>query len=78
MSTPQDQDTAPTDAKRIAEARKVAESGAFRDMLYLVRQGIPYDVVSGMTEEHRLAHLVAFGELDGGSFDWDKMEWRKD
>lgn len=34
-------------------------------------------MVEGGMDADVIAYLVAFGELDGGKFDFDSMEWEK-
>ncbi|HTR17158.1 MAG TPA: hypothetical protein VMI52_09015 [Acetobacteraceae bacterium] len=45
------------------------------DCLYLVRNGVPFDVAFALEPEERLAWVVAFGSLDGGTFDWQARRW---
>jgi hypothetical protein len=45
------------------------------DSLYLVRNGVPFDVAFSLPARDRLAWVVALGELDGRSFDWGRMSW---
>lgn len=42
----------------------------------LVRVGVPWDVAWRMSPARRLACIVIAGELDGGEFDWDRLEWK--
>lgn len=41
----------------------------------LLKNGVPYDVAMSMPEWMVLAHVVTFGTLDGGKFDWQRMRW---
>jgi hypothetical protein len=45
--------------------------------LRLVKSGVPWDEVWNMSPTRRLALVVAFGEIDGGEFDWRLMQWRQ-
>jgi hypothetical protein len=47
------------------------------DCLYLLRNGVPFDVAFSLPPEDRLAWIVALGRLDGGEFDFARMEWSK-
>jgi hypothetical protein len=47
------------------------------DCLYLVRNGVPFDVAFSLSESERLAWIVAFGTLDGREFDWFAMRWKE-
>ena len=44
--------------------------------------GVPFDVAWNMVEAGMwpeiTAYLVASGEIQGGSFDWVRMEWVRD
>jgi hypothetical protein len=46
--------------------------------LYLVRNGVPFDVAFALPASDRLAWVVALGQLDGCVFDWPSMSWRSD
>lgn len=48
-----------------------------REMVALVRSGVPYDTAAKWSRPRRLAWLVASAECDGLAFDWHRMEWRK-
>jgi hypothetical protein len=45
----------------------------------LVKNGVPFDVAFALAEGGMDAELIAYqvvlGELDGGVFRWDRMEW---
>ena len=43
--------------------------------MLLVQNGVPYQDALRMTATRRFAMIVAAGELKGGKFDWDRMEW---
>jgi hypothetical protein len=43
--------------------------------LYLIRNGVPFDVAFALPAPDRLAWVVALGELDGHAFDWAAMAW---
>ena len=47
------------------------------DCLYLLRNGVPFDVAFSLPSEDRLAWIVALGRLDGREFDFSLMEWRQ-
>jgi hypothetical protein len=38
---------------------------------------VPFDVAFSLPTEERLAWVVAFGTLEGRSFDWQAMGWRE-
>lgn len=45
------------------------------DCLYLVRNGVPFDVAFSLSLDDRLAWIVAMGSLDGLAFDWKNRVW---
>ena len=45
-------------------------------MLFLVKNGVPYDVAMRLSPTRRVAYVVAIGELAGGAFDWRTMSWK--
>ena len=45
------------------------------DCLYLVRNGVPFDVAFSLPADERMAFVVALGTLDGRVFDWQAMRW---
>ena len=58
-------------------ARAIADDGPVRECLFLVNKGVPFDVAFSLDATMRLAWCVVLGELDGGSFDWTRLEWDK-
>jgi hypothetical protein len=48
-----------------------------RECLRLVKQGVPWNEAWNMSPARRLACLIAFGEMDGGIFDWQSLCWRE-
>jgi len=45
------------------------------DNLYLVRNGVPFDVAFSLAPDERLAWVVALGTLEGREFDWHTRSW---
>ena len=45
------------------------------DCLFLVRNGVPFDVAFSLPEDERAAWVIALGTLDGGVFDFTTMRW---
>jgi hypothetical protein len=45
------------------------------DCLFLLRNGVPFDIAFALPPTERLAFIVAFGELDGRVFDWRDFTW---
>ena len=46
--------------------------------MFLVKNGIPFDVAFSLGPAEKVAYCVVMGELNGSSFDWETMSWRKD
>ena len=44
---------------------------------FLVKNNVPFDVAMAFDEADLLAWNVILKELEGASFDWDIMKWRK-
>ena len=42
-----------------------------------MKNGVPFDVAFDADSAFRMAATVVFGEFEGGTFDWDRMEWEK-
>lgn len=38
---------------------------------------MPYDVAFSLPDDEALGHYVALGEIDGGTFDWNAMQWER-
>ena len=49
-----------------------------RECLWLVKNGIPFDVAFGVDDITRTAWSIAFSEMEGHHFDWSRMEFQKD
>jgi hypothetical protein len=45
-------------------------------MLYLLRHGVPWEVMRGWSRARRMAACVAIAEQQGAVFDWDAMRYR--
>lgn len=46
-------------------------------VLRLVSHGVPWDTAWKLTPTKRLAFIVAFGENEGGTFNWRTMAWER-
>lgn len=44
-------------------------------MLFLVKNGVPWDVAWGMEEDYRRACFIIFGKFEGSEFDWEKKRF---
>jgi len=47
------------------------------DPLFLVRNGVPFDVAFSLPSDERLAWIVAVGTLQGRQFDWPTLSWKE-
>jgi hypothetical protein len=47
------------------------------DCLFLVKNGIPFDVAFSLDSDMRLAWVVIFGQLNGLKFDWNTRSWER-
>lgn len=45
------------------------------DCLYLIRNGVPFDVTFSLSSTERAAYVIAIGSLDGHVFDWSAFAW---
>ncbi|MDA8230743.1 MAG: hypothetical protein M0006_05340 [Magnetospirillum sp.] len=45
--------------------------------LYLVKNGVPFDVALSLSPADVLAFSIIFGQMDGGEWDWGRMTWRE-
>lgn len=46
-------------------------------MLWLVKNGVPWDVANTLPSDELMAMGIVFGEFDGGTFDWDAGTWKR-
>jgi hypothetical protein len=44
--------------------------------MILLGAGVPWTVAWSLEDYERLAFLVIAGELNGGEFSWDFMDWK--
>jgi hypothetical protein len=45
--------------------------------LWIVKNGVPWDVALGLDSIERMAFVVIFGGFEGGEFDWSSQQWKK-
>jgi hypothetical protein len=45
------------------------------DCLYLVQNGVPFDVAFSLNTMDRTAYVIAIGTLNGNVFDWSQFRW---
>lgn len=54
----------------VAEAKLVGDVN-FRQILWAVRNGVPYDVAYVLTEAELAAHAIVFSQFENGNLEWD-------
>ena len=55
--------------------RTMTRSADLVDSLWLVRNGIPFDVAFSLDQDERTAWIIVLGELNGRVWDWGAMRW---
>ena len=58
--------------------RAIVENAEISNRLYLIKNGIPFDVAMSLQEHEVLAYAIIFGKIDGGKWDWSSMSWSTD
>jgi len=48
-----------------------------RECLWLVRNGIPFDVAFTLPDVERTAFSIVFSELEGNEFDYNAMRFKE-
>ena len=43
--------------------------------LWLVKNGVPYDVAFSLDDADLLAHVIVLGEFEGLEWSWSSMQW---
>jgi len=46
-----------------------------REALWLVKNGIPFDVAFSVDDISRHAWSIMFSEMEGSKYDWDAMQF---
>lgn len=46
-------------------------------MLFLTKNGVPWEVANGLDDAERAAFVVIVAEFDGGQFDWNTGQWKE-
>lgn len=49
-----------------------------RESLWLVKHGVPFDVAFSVDDITRAGWSIMFSEMEGRTFDWDRLEFEKD
>jgi hypothetical protein len=44
--------------------------------LWLVKNGVPYDVAFDLDDTDLLAHVIVMGEYEGSEWSWSDMRWK--
>lgn len=48
-----------------------------REALWLVKNGVPFDVAFSVDAVKRHAWSIMFSEMEGNEYDWDAMTFKK-
>ena len=48
-----------------------------REAMRLLQIGVPWSEVWTMSRARKWAFIVAAGEIEGGSYDWNTQRWRE-
>ena len=48
-----------------------------KECLWLIRNGIPFDVAFGVDDVTRAAWCIVFSEMEGRTFDWSAMRFKE-
>ena len=43
--------------------------------LWLVKNGVPYDLAFNLDDRELLAHVIVMGGFEGCNWDWNAMSW---
>ena len=62
-------------ARSKVKCGKLARHPVLIDCLYLIRNGVPFDVAFSLSATERAAYVIALGTLGGHTFDWSAFEW---
>lgn len=57
--------------------RRIGQAADYREILWLVKNGVPWDVAACMEPIQRQATAVIFSEMEGHTFDWYAMRFEK-
>ncbi len=65
----------PEEAFRIA-MKRIVDADGFRDIVYLIDKGVPFDVAWSLDPYMRLGYIIVFGEIQGNVvWNWSRMEF---
>ena len=67
----------PPDATYLEQARQFADDPETVECLWLVRNGVPFDVAFSLDSTERLGWVVIFGRFEGGAFNWTAGRWEQ-
>jgi hypothetical protein len=56
-------------------AQILSEEPSLIDGLFLVKNGVPFDVAFSLDDEERLAWVVVMGQLSGREYNWTARRW---
>lgn len=62
----------------IEKIKALVDSAELNNILYLIKNGIPFDVAFSLPEVELTAYAIILGRIDGGKWNWDRMTWDDD
>jgi hypothetical protein len=58
------------------EAQSIAEDPLLVQQLWLIKNGIPFDIAMSIDVAEGKAWAVIFGQFEGGEYDWAANRWK--
>lgn len=75
MAIPPPPTRAPSKPREPSSAEVLSQNSELIDCLFLVMNGIPFDVAFSLDDDMRLAWVVIIGQLKGMKYNWDRRTW---
>ena len=63
-----------SEADAVASIKRVEHSDLVT-CLWLVKNGVPYDVAFSLDPVDRMAYTIIFGQMEGKQWDWNSLSW---
>ncbi len=61
--------------EHVKEVQRIAENSSVQGILWLVHNGVPFEIAENLTAQELEAWGIVFGTFRGGSFDWKTYRW---
>lgn len=75
MAAPIPTRSPPPKPREPSVAETLSQNSELIDCLFLVMNGIPFDVAFSLDADMRLAWVVIIGQLKGMKYNWDRHTW---